>query len=280
MANTGATSPGTLANDSSIGTRSWSDVNNAAASDDSYAYATGNAGAITNYLKATNFGFSIPTGATINGITVQVEAKHAMQMGGCNFLGVRLVKNGVIQTTNKATGSTTSSDATYTFGSTSDLWSNTWSKSDIENSGFGVVVAFQIYSPILAYVYVDHITISIEYTENTLELAGTSSASVSASGSGSVSSSGNALVGTSSSTVSISGSGSLSYAQWNLAGTSSATVSVSGSGGNNVTYETTSWLAPTLQESNSSVGTRDWFIGLGANDASDDVYALSSGPDR
>lgn len=41
----------------------------------SYSYGWADVG-VTEYLKATNFGFSIPTGATITGIVATVEARH------------------------------------------------------------------------------------------------------------------------------------------------------------------------------------------------------------
>ena len=69
-------SPGTLADDDTSGTETWSDPTNAAASDDSYATNSRSGTSVqTHRLKATNFGFSIPTGATIEGIEVSVERK-------------------------------------------------------------------------------------------------------------------------------------------------------------------------------------------------------------
>ena len=74
MGNTGATSPGTMADDSTIGTITWSNPDNAKASDDSRSIANHvSAASTSHYLKATNFGFSIPAGSTIDGIVVRVE---------------------------------------------------------------------------------------------------------------------------------------------------------------------------------------------------------------
>lgn len=67
-------SPGTLASDSAVGTRPWSNPGNAAASDDSDATALATGGdEVTEYLKATNFGLSVPSTATILGVKVQIE---------------------------------------------------------------------------------------------------------------------------------------------------------------------------------------------------------------
>lgn len=63
--------PGTLANDAAVGANAWSDPGNAAASDDSDA-TVATAG-LSNYLKATNFGFSLPASAVPTGIGVTIE---------------------------------------------------------------------------------------------------------------------------------------------------------------------------------------------------------------
>jgi len=47
-------------------------------------YGTGLSTIISHYLKATNFGFSIPSGATINGIFVEVEVKKAESSNSYN----------------------------------------------------------------------------------------------------------------------------------------------------------------------------------------------------
>ena len=59
--------------DSSVGTELWSNANSAILSDNQWASAVYNTTGFTTYLTATDFGFSIPSGSTINGITVEVE---------------------------------------------------------------------------------------------------------------------------------------------------------------------------------------------------------------
>src|SRR3989338_344188 len=54
--------PSSVVNDTSIGDTSWDNPGNATTSNNSYASITHlTSGDVTNYLKATNFGFSIPT---------------------------------------------------------------------------------------------------------------------------------------------------------------------------------------------------------------------------
>lgn len=62
-------------------TWSASDINS---SNFGIAFAAEKLGTITHYLKAVNFGFSIPEGSIINGITIEVE-KYQTHLGGGNF---------------------------------------------------------------------------------------------------------------------------------------------------------------------------------------------------
>lgn len=175
-ATAGPNSPGTLADDSGTGTVSWSNPSNASSSNNSYATAFFGfgAGGPSHYLKCTNFGFSIPAEATITGITVEIEKKDATSDGGTNEQArdnrVRLVKAGTIQSTDKAAGSTNwpQNDAYSTYGGSADLWSGTWTPSDINNSGFGVAISakWEAFDPESANVTasIDHVRITINYT--------------------------------------------------------------------------------------------------------------------
>src|SRR5262245_51084466 len=135
MASQGPNNPGTLADDSGTGTTAWSNPTNAASSNDSYATAT-SGGSTTHYLKATNFGLPIPAGATINGITVEIErSESAGQVAEDNR--VRLVKAGTIQTPDKSTGILFpfGTDAYQSYGGAADVWSGTWTADDINDYG-------------------------------------------------------------------------------------------------------------------------------------------------
>jgi hypothetical protein len=60
----------TTADDSAVGTVTWASTANAVSSNDNYA--TAGVGT-SHYLKLTNFGFNIPSSATITGVTVYIE---------------------------------------------------------------------------------------------------------------------------------------------------------------------------------------------------------------
>jgi hypothetical protein len=108
MADTGYKSPGTMANDSSFGTTDWSDVDKAKASDNDYA---------TNTLAMGIFPFD----------------ERA-----------RIVKSdGNIGSTEKATQTNiTTTDTYYIYGGSSDLWGETWTAEDINDSDFGFVISY------------------------------------------------------------------------------------------------------------------------------------------
>lgn len=129
-------------NATGIGTVAWSNAGQASAADTSYATASVD-GTITNYIKCTNYGFSIPTGATIDGITVTMfRFASSNGNGGSTDAAVRLVKTGVIGTTDRSsTAVYETSLSSSTHGSGSDLWGATWTAADINASNFGVAFA-------------------------------------------------------------------------------------------------------------------------------------------
>lgn len=164
--------PSTGADDSSIGSLAWASPGNIIASDNTYATATASqgTGVYTHYLKATNFGFAIPSGATINGIVVTIERKANYSIDDRNVVDnvVRLVKGGVVSGNNKADTSTyyPTVDGLAQYGGATDLWGLTFTPADINSSNFGVVLSCylnNIAGGVIASV--DAISITVYYTE-------------------------------------------------------------------------------------------------------------------
>ena len=158
---------GTIVDDATVGTVAWSNPNNAKVSDDVYATTAQTTVSTTHRLKATNFGFSIPTGATINGIKVEIQG-YTTSDGGSYTQVNRLLKN------NSVAGSTPSpnnqlpvnSAAYVTQGGATSLWGTTWTPDDINNSGFGYATYKQLLGIGTYYnTYIDHIRITVYYTE-------------------------------------------------------------------------------------------------------------------
>lgn len=166
MASAGPRSGGTFADDSAVGTLTWSNPGNAAASDDSRAVVTfGVSTSTSHYLKATNFGFSIPAGAVIDGVLVEVERSESHNSANAVASSVRLYKAGTLTGTAKssATEWPVTTDAYESFGGAADLWGATLAASDVNNSGFGVGVSATGTGGRDGRI--DHIRITVYYTE-------------------------------------------------------------------------------------------------------------------
>ena len=108
MATQGPNSPGTMADDATVGTVAWTTPDNAKVSDNVYATAGLDGG-------------SSPTDTN-----------------------VRIVKSdGTIGTTNKGTSTALpATDAYRSYGASSDLWGETWTSADINDIDFGLVVSY------------------------------------------------------------------------------------------------------------------------------------------
>ncbi|WP_145423021.1 hypothetical protein [Symmachiella dynata] len=164
----GPNSGGTFTSDATVGTTAWTTPSNAGASDDADAAVDLAGFQVSQYLKATNYGFSIPAGATIDGIVVDVERSHRTG-GACTGLvddnAARIVKGGTIGTTNRTTATAWSGTDTYaSYGGASDLWGETWSVADINSSGFGFALSIVEIDNSDCLAEVDHIRITVNYT--------------------------------------------------------------------------------------------------------------------
>lgn len=144
MTTVGPNSPATTTDDATVGTAAWTSPNNAQVSDAVYATVVGGSLAlISHYIKATNYGFSIPGGATINGILVEVEKKSSISNSTNHTVdnSVKIVKStGSFGSTEKADTTTLwpLTEAYASYGGSADLWGETWAVSDINSSNFGV----------------------------------------------------------------------------------------------------------------------------------------------
>ncbi len=172
---TAATSAGTGADNSGVGTQAWSNPTRVVASDNSRATATNASAFVTHYLVGSQFGFSIPSGATINGILAEIEKSN--NLAGtfeCQDSKVRIVKaDASIGTTDKAAGGNWPNNAgeAYTsYGSSSDLWGETWTDTDINDTDFGVAISATCTGG--ANARVDHIRITVTYTPAAAVAAG------------------------------------------------------------------------------------------------------------
>jgi hypothetical protein len=168
MANTGAILPGTGANLTGVGTIAWNNPGNITLNDGSSAsFSYNTTSEISNYLRGSNFGFSIPLGATIDGIIVTIE-KQSPASGSVSDNIVRLYIGSSVVGTNKAIaggpGIWSNGGITSNYGSSSDLWGLTPSISEINNSSFGAVISGTGNAADGGTGNIDHMSITVYYT--------------------------------------------------------------------------------------------------------------------
>jgi hypothetical protein len=158
--------PGTSAVDTSNGgTATWGSPGESAFQDNTYASLSNAQSETSYYLKSTNFGFSIPGSATIDGIVVEID-RYSDIASMVTDAEVKIVKGGTVGSQNKAAGGywgSSDTDTYQSYGGSSDLWNATWSPSDINDSGFGVVVSASV-GGTKSNIFIDDIRITVHYT--------------------------------------------------------------------------------------------------------------------
>jgi len=178
-ASTGATSGSSFSNNATTGTISWTNPQNAQTNNGVYATASGTvslSAAMTNYLAATGFGFTIPAGSTICGVTVSVirQRQDASVLGSITDNSVKLITGGSIGGTDHAGNTGWSTTATtVTYGGSSDLWGLTLTPTIVNAANFGAGFSAALtgtLSPLLLTAGVDYISINITYTPGVLPI--------------------------------------------------------------------------------------------------------------
>jgi len=163
MASQGPNSPATAVDDSTVGTETWSSVTDVLTSNNTYANMPCLVSRITHYVKVTNFGFSIPSGATIDGIVVEVEIKST-GVTGARDSSVKLVKSGTISGTDLARSAAIGAETYIVYGTSTNLWGLAWTDADINSSLFGAAFAATWTFSKGGVIQLDHIRITVYYT--------------------------------------------------------------------------------------------------------------------
>ncbi|WP_370087548.1 hypothetical protein [Ekhidna sp.] len=158
--------PGTATTSGST-SYNWTNPSNALTDNTSAATATiVGANNTTNLLRLTNFGFSIPIGATINGILVEIRMQGTN--GRSRDQTIQLKKAAGPVGSNKARKKATwpKNSARYVrFGGAADLWGTSWSHSDINNSAFGIDIAAKARKN-TATPRVEYVRITVYFNQN------------------------------------------------------------------------------------------------------------------
>ena len=152
---------------SSASGTSWTNPTNIGSDDNSNATYALTSGSTSNILLGNNYGFTIPTGATIDGVTVEIGRWDS---GGAGIADatVQLVDgDGSPVGTNKSAGAAwPAAEATASFGGSADNWTAGLTAADVNSSSFGV--RLQAVSdgapPVTTQLNVDFIRVTIDYT--------------------------------------------------------------------------------------------------------------------
>ncbi len=140
MTTEGYDDPGTMADDSGIGTQAWASPDNAKTSNDSYASAFGTS-FNSHWLVATNFGFTTPNDTDIcDGVEVNYERADGSGTSVDNALQIWLA-GGEIGDDKIAVTVWPSDDTVKAYGGSTDDWNAGLDGADLKNSGFGVALS-------------------------------------------------------------------------------------------------------------------------------------------
>lgn len=165
MADTGWLYPGSVVSDGDNGVH-WTNPGNATSSNNLYAWVSPlSSGVNTRRLRGYNFGFSLPSGAIVDGIEVGVERK-ASDTDRAKDYAIRLMDDVTEKGDDKADLVTCwpLSDTNAFYGGAADLWGASWTAAQINASTFGIAVRAKNYSASTVTVYVDTMAIKVTYT--------------------------------------------------------------------------------------------------------------------
>jgi len=161
--------PSTVSNVSSpagsfnSGGTAWTNITNMEATDGSLATCNPGSGNDTQGAQCEDFGFS--TSGTINGVQVLLDAKSSSGTHQPTTLMFQLIKSGSLTGSDKTdtSESLTTTLQTFTYGSTSDVWSATVASSDVNGSTYGVMFQGQDWTG-TSTLSVDSISQTVTYT--------------------------------------------------------------------------------------------------------------------
>lgn len=162
--NTEATLPGTGTSEDRDGKAAW--INPDGITGGVNAYCDIGAATYSDWLRASNFGFQIPTGSEINGIEVQIRHFPAA------YSTIRDNALYLVDTGGTNIGDSKADLSTYwpagasiaTYGSSSDTWGADWTPFRVNNSNFGIRLSARNYDASIHRAWVDWVKVTVYYT--------------------------------------------------------------------------------------------------------------------
>lgn len=172
MADTGLITAQTGGNDASVGTVDW--VNPGGVADEQADPVTAGANFSDNgapktshYLTATNLSLTIPAGAVIDGIEVQISHRSGNTV---NFIqnSIKLIVGGSVSGDEKSTADNVlTTTETKTFGGAADKWGLTPTRDQVVASNFGVAISYILPAPpSFKTMYINKVQVKVYYTPN------------------------------------------------------------------------------------------------------------------
>ena len=174
MATQGPLFPGTVANLINAATLenkdAWANPTNVVsdnATEASITASTYDSPDISQLLVCSNFGFTIPSGATIDGITVEIDRRSIIASSGKDFR-VQIATGtgfGDLVGDNKAVPATIwpTSSAVATYGGAADTWNAGLTDPFVNASDFSIMISCQA-NIANADVGIDFVRVTINYT--------------------------------------------------------------------------------------------------------------------
>lgn len=153
----------------------WNNTSAISAQDGDFAYYYPDPLAASNILAVSNFGFALPSDATVKGIVAQIFRYQDEGTFGAGVAQVRdnnvlILQGGLTTGTDHTTGLQWPTSGAYqTYGNPTDLWGTSWTAADINGSGFGVGIAvYNEDNALRGWALVDHIKITVYYATGSI----------------------------------------------------------------------------------------------------------------
>ena len=156
----------TAVDTASGGSVTWSNPGNIVSDNNAYATASFTpANAKTNWIKGTNLGLAIPTGATIKGVEVQFSAKVGTGSQPWTISDVMLIKGGTVRDwSDQASGQVIdTTEQWYEFGNATTLWGLSLTPADVNRSDFGVAIALEADPSATSAIDIDAVQVKVYY---------------------------------------------------------------------------------------------------------------------
>ena len=162
---------GNVIEDTSVGTKAWTNPQNATLSDLSFATASAKSvsGENTTYLKTSSYGFTVPTNATIRGVELVGVISRSIPaipgFGDVSSGSVRLVKSGVIVGDDRGTDNFLWQSG-IGWGGSNKLWGVNLTPADVNSGSFGSVLSSLIKGDDInsSTARVDALSMNVYYT--------------------------------------------------------------------------------------------------------------------